>query len=149
MKLQHYLAIAWLMLLCALPLQATADALTVPHEVTEADIKPNLPQPYIVKEGDTLWDIANYFFKNPQKWLKIWERNLYITNPDLIYPGNEIWFSVKQKKNGGLTKVHPQPQVINKPVEKLEKPIDASKLLPALASMGFSSFSTGLLITWG
>jgi len=137
MKLQHYLAIAWLMLLCALPLQATADALTVPHEVTEADIKPNLPQPYIVKEGDTLWDIANYFFKNPQKWLKIWERNLYITNPDLIYPGNEIWFSVKQKKNGGLTKVHPQPQVINKPVEKLEKPIDASKLLTALARQDF------------
>jgi len=137
MKLQHYLAIAWLMLLCAIPLQATADALTVPQEVTEADIKPNLPQPYIVKEGDTLWDIANYFFKDPQKWLKIWERNLYITNPDLIYPGNEIWFSVKQKKNGGLTKVHPQPQVINKPVEKLEPVIDTSKLLTALARQDF------------
>jgi len=137
MKLQHYLAIAYFMFVCALPLQVTADSLAVPQEVSEADIKPNLPQPYIVKKGDTLWDIANYFFKNPHKWLKIWERNLYITNPDLIYPGNEIWFSVKQKKSGGLTKVHPQPQVINKPVEKLEKSIDTSRFLGALARQGF------------
>jgi hypothetical protein len=120
-----------------LPLQVTADSPAVPQEVSEADIKPNLPQPYIVKEGDTLWDIANYFFKNPHKWLKIWERNLYITNPDLIYPGNEIWFNVKQKKSGGLTKVHPQPKVINKPVERLEKPVDTSRFLGALARQGF------------
>jgi hypothetical protein len=137
MKLQHYLAIACIMFACMLPLQVTADSLAVPQEVSEADIKPDLPQPYIVKKGDTLWDIANYFFKNPHKWLKIWERNLYITNPDLIYPGNEIWFSVKQKKSGGLTKVHPQPKVINKPAERLEKPIDTSRFLGALARQGF------------
>ena len=133
MKLQHYLAIACFMLACALPLQVTAASLALPQEVSEADIKANLPQPYIVKKGDTLWDIANYFFKEPQKWLKIWERNLYISNPDLIYPGNEIWFNVEQKKSGGLAKVRPQPQIISKPVERLEKPIDTSLLLTALA----------------
>ena len=138
MKLQHYLTIACFMFICVLPLQATADSLAMSQEVTEADIKPDLPQPYIVKKGDTLWDIANYFFKTPHKWLKIWEKNLYISNPDLIYPGNEIWFNVQQKKkSGGLTVVHPQPQVINKPVEKLEKPIDTSKLLTALARQDF------------
>lgn len=51
-----------------------------------------LSQPYTVKKNDTLWDIANHFFKNPARWMKIWEHNLYITNPDLIYPGNKIWF---------------------------------------------------------
>jgi len=138
MKLQHYLAIASLLFAFALPLQATADSLAMPQEVSEADLKQNLPQPYIVKKGDTLWDIANYFFKNPEKWLKIWERNLYISNPDLIYPGNEIWFDVKKKKkSGGLSKVRPQPKVINKPVEKLEATIDASKLLTALARQDF------------
>ncbi len=143
MKLQHFLVIAWILGICAVPLQASADNLDMPQEVTapevtEADLKPNLPQPYIVKKGDTLWDIANYFFKDPEKWLKIWERNLYITNPDLIYPGNEIWFDVqKKKKSGGLTKVRPQPAVISKPVEKLEPKIDTSQLLTALTRQDF------------
>lgn len=55
-------------------------------------LKSGVTQPYIVKKHDTLWDIARYFFENPTLWMKIWERNLYITNPDLIYPGNKIWF---------------------------------------------------------
>ncbi|MES0371447.1 MAG: LysM peptidoglycan-binding domain-containing protein [Mariprofundaceae bacterium] len=137
MKLQHILVIAWALFVCALPLQATADSLAIPQEISEADIKVNLPQPYVVKKGDTLWDIANYFFKDPEKWLKIWERNLYISNPDLIYPGNEIWFNVKKKKNGGLSQIRPQPKVIYKPVEKLEGKIDTSKLLTALARQDF------------
>jgi len=137
MKLQHFLVIAWMSLACVFPLQATADSLTVPQEVTEADLKENLPQPYIVKKGDTLWDIADYFFKDPEKWLKIWERNLYITNPDLIYPGNEIWFDVQKKKSGGLTKERPQPQVVVKPAERLEPKVDPSRFLNALTRQDF------------
>ncbi|HKI62849.1 MAG TPA: peptidoglycan-binding protein LysM, partial [Mariprofundaceae bacterium] len=76
-------------------------------------------------------------FKDPEKWIKIWERNLYITNPDLIYPGNEIWFDAAQKKQGGLTKVRPQPTVVVKPVERLEAPIDTSQLLTALKRQDF------------
>jgi len=140
MKLQHFLVIAGMLAIFAVPLQASADSLDMPQEVTSADLKPNLPQPYIVKKGDTLWDIANYFFKDPEKWLKIWERNLYISNPDLIYPGNEIWFDVqKKKKSGGITKVRPQPAVISKPVEKLEPKVDTSRLLNALARQDFIS----------
>lgn len=137
MKLQHFLVIAWMLLVCTFPMQVTADSLAVPQEVSEADVKVNLPQPYVVKKGDTLWDIANYFFKDPEKWLKIWERNLYISNPDLIYPGNEIWFDVKKKKNGGLSQIRPQPKVVYKSVERLEAKIDTSKLLTALARQDF------------
>jgi len=137
MKLQHFLVIASLLFIAAMPIPATADNLAMPQEVTEADIKDNLPQPYIVKKGDTLWDIADYFFKEPMKWLKIWEKNLYITNPDLIYPGNEIWFDVEQKKSGGLTRVRPQPAVVVKDVERLEPKIDTSQLLTALARQDF------------
>jgi len=147
MKLQHNLAIFLTWLLCALPMQiltqapslASADELALPKQVAAADIKPNLPQPYIVKKGDTLWDIANYFFKNPKKWLKIWERNLYISNPDLIYPGNKIWFNAKKKKTGGLTAVRPHPLVRIKPVERLESPIDPSLLITALKRQDFIS----------
>ena len=122
-----------------MPCQSQADALMLPEQASSKDIKENLPQPYIVKKGDTLWDIANYFFKNPQKWLKVWERNLYITNPDLIYPGNEIWFNAQKKKQGGLSKVRPQPTVISKPVERLEAEIDTSMILTELARQDFVS----------
>ncbi len=137
MKLQHFFIIAWAFFACTFSVQATANALAIPQEISEADIKADLPQPYVVKKGDTLWDIANYFFKDPEKWLKIWERNLYISNPDLIYPGNEIWFNIKKKKNGGLSQIRPQPKVVLKAVEKLEAKIDASQLLTALARQDF------------
>ncbi|MDQ6995477.1 MAG: peptidoglycan-binding protein LysM, partial [Mariprofundaceae bacterium] len=94
---------------------------------------------------------ANYFFKNPQKWLNVWEQNLYITNPDLIYPGNEIWFKpqnpkVNQTPNQAPLKAdssvpvfHPQPKIINKPVQRLTLASDNSVLLTALLHQDFIS----------
>jgi len=121
------------------PFPASADELALPDQAVNSNIRPNLPQPYIVKKGDTLWDIANYFFKNPKKWLNIWERNLNISNPDLIYPGNKIWFDVKKKKTGGLATVRPHPSVRIKPVDRLEASIDPSLLITALKRQDFIS----------
>lgn len=45
---------------------------------------------YVVKEGDTLWDIAHTFMDDPFLWPKLWKDNKFIINPDLIYPGNLI-----------------------------------------------------------
>ena len=42
---------------------------------------------YIVKKGDTLWDISKKFYKNPFYWGKLWYNNTYINDPDLIFPG--------------------------------------------------------------
>ncbi len=101
------------------------------------DVKADIEQPYMVKKGDTLWHIADYFFNNPKQWIKVWERNLYITNPDLIYPGNKIWFDGKRLRQGGLSLVKPVPQVIIKPVERMEAHTDASIMLTALARQDF------------
>ena len=46
--------------------------------------------PYIIKRGDTLWDISSTFLKDPFLWPLIWKVNPYIKNPDLIYPGNKL-----------------------------------------------------------
>lgn len=45
---------------------------------------------YIVKRGDTLWDISGRFLKSPWMWPKLWEQNRYIVNPHLIFPGEPI-----------------------------------------------------------
>jgi len=105
----------------------------------EQQLKQHPPTPYIVKKGDTLWDIANHFFKDPEQWLRIWEHNLYITNPDLIYPGNEIRFDATQQHQGGLRIVYAKPAVLIKPVQRLEPAIDSRLVLHALERFDFIS----------
>ena len=48
---------------------------------------------YTIQPGDTLWDLAQANFGNPQYWPQLWSINEYITNPHWIYPGNAIQFT--------------------------------------------------------
>jgi hypothetical protein len=45
-------------------------------------------QGYVVQYGDTLWDIAGTHLNNPYRWREIHQHNPFITNPNLIYPGD-------------------------------------------------------------
>ena len=67
----------------------------------KSEIKGELQIPeerrYVVKEGDTLWDISNNTLKDPFLWPRLWKDNKYIINPDLIYPGNIIMFPGEDK----------------------------------------------------
>ncbi len=52
------------------------------------ELTENHPRKYIVKKGDTLWDIASIFLRDPWYWPEIWQRNPQVENPHLIYPGD-------------------------------------------------------------
>lgn len=56
----------------------------------EIQLKPNVPDIYVVKKGDTLWDISNTFLQSPWKWQGIWHNNPEIENPHLIFPGDKL-----------------------------------------------------------
>ena len=58
---------------------AAAAEMTGPH-----------PDTYVVKRGDTLWDISAKFLKKPWLWPEIWQANPQIKNPHLIYPGDVL-----------------------------------------------------------
>ncbi|HEX9206674.1 MAG TPA: LysM domain-containing protein [Steroidobacteraceae bacterium] len=56
-------------------------------------IAENAPERYVVKKGDTLWDISAMYLKDPWYWPEIWYVNPNIANPHLIYPGDVLYFS--------------------------------------------------------
>jgi hypothetical protein len=57
---------------------------------SDSPIRNDRPDEYVVQVGDTLWDIAATFLKDPWYWPEIWYINPEIENPHLIYPGDVL-----------------------------------------------------------
>ena len=61
--------------------------LAMPVAAQETDI----PKTHTVREGDTLWEIAKLYLKNPYRWAEIHAKNKdKIADPHWIYPGQVI-----------------------------------------------------------
>ncbi len=53
-------------------------------------LRADAPNVYIVKKGDTLWDIAKHYLNSPWRWKEIWAVNPQVRNPHWIYPGDKL-----------------------------------------------------------
>ena len=88
-------------------------------------LKEQHPQRYVVKKGDTLWDIAARFLRDPWRWPDIWYVNPQIENPHLIYPGDQVELTYKDgkpqltlRRGGGRRTVKLSPQVRREPLQR-------------------------------
>ena len=64
--------------------------LTFVSVAAAVDLKEGHPDTYVVKRGDTLWDISKRFLGSPWLWPEIWQANPQVQNPHLIYPGDVL-----------------------------------------------------------
>lgn len=63
----------------------------IPASSGDPLLQNSVPDRYVVKSGDTLWDISARFLRNPWRWPEIWGINKdQINNPHLIYPGDVV-----------------------------------------------------------
>ncbi|MGB8436834.1 MAG: LysM peptidoglycan-binding domain-containing protein [Burkholderiales bacterium] len=97
------------LLACALAIPAFAQQPDSSVSGNVLEIRPDAPDRYTVRKGDTLWGISGKFFKEPWRWPEIWRLNKdEIRNPHLIYPGEVVVFD---RATGRLSIQRLEPRV--------------------------------------
>lgn len=71
------------------PAATSAAPVSEPAPV-QSRLNPAHPDRYVVKKGDTLWDISAMFLRDPWFWPEIWYANPQVNNPHLIFPGDVL-----------------------------------------------------------
>lgn len=113
-----------------------------PVAVDSGALQPDYPQRYTVQRGDTLWDIAKHFLKDPWLWPEVWYANPDIKNPHLIYPGDVIVLrfeggkpvlSLERQAPKGLPTVKLSPQIREETIEQAVPTIPLSAIGPFLS----------------
>jgi len=105
------------------PLLAVALLLAPVAGADTISLSPDAPDRYVVQRGDTLWDIAGRFLREPWQWPLIWEENPQIENPHLIYPGDELLLTQLEGKpkitlrRAGRPTVKLSPRVRSEPLQ--------------------------------
>lgn len=123
-----------LLALVVLPLTA--------HGFPSEEVRSDAPTIYTVQKGDTLWGIAAKFLDKPWQWPELWDRNPFISNPDLIYPGDRLRLI---SENGESRLKHQRgerlaPTVEEGPAQRLEaiSTVDPDQVRPFLRRYGLT-----------
>jgi LysM repeat protein len=85
--------------------------------------------PYVVKKGDTLWGISRDLLQDPLLWPRLWEQNSFISNPNLIFPGDQLVVPGKDLSPAAPVVEVPTPAA---PAQTVEAPPPAPPAAPAL-----------------
>jgi hypothetical protein len=85
---------------------------------TQALLRPDHPETYVVQPGDTLWSIAGRFLREPWRWPDVWHANPDVANPNRIFPGDILMVDysggsprIRRADRAGLRTVKLSPRV--------------------------------------
>jgi hypothetical protein len=103
-----------------------------------AELRPDHPERYQVQAGDTLWGIAGRYLEAPWRWREIWQANLGVANPNLIYPGDVLVVSYHGgepvvRVENGMRVVKLQPRVRSEQLDAAIPTIPVSAVGPFLS----------------
>jgi hypothetical protein len=113
----------------------------LPSLAQALSLRADAPKEYIVKRGDTLWEIASRYLKNPWEWKELWRANPNIKNPNHLYAGAVIVLDTYRKK--------PYLRVLSNGTIKLSPNIratEAEEKIPAIPLGDIKPFLTESLI---
>ncbi|MDI6736387.1 MAG: LysM peptidoglycan-binding domain-containing protein [bacterium] len=80
----------------------------------------------IIKKGDTLWDLAGYYYHHPYLWQEFKEYNIF-TDPHWIYPGEKLAIDSKKATQISIL-LEKKVKELKAEKEKDEKRIDELEL---------------------
>jgi len=86
-----------------------------------------------VKKGDTLWDIAKAYLKDPFRWPEVFQRNTdVVENPHWIYPGEVIRIANGEVRPEVLARLNTKPQPLAATATEFDRTVFSA--LPARLS---------------
>lgn len=101
-------------------------------------LNPRHPETYVVQRGDTLWDIAAKFLRDPWNWPEIWQINPQIENPHLIYPGDTLTLVYNDNGRPAVTVTERGPVVSGGGVERLSPRVRELPLESAVPAIPYA-----------
>jgi len=99
-------------------------------------LRADAPARYEIKQGDTLWELANRYLTDPWEWKSLWHANPQIKNPNRLYPGAIIELRYHQRHpylnvlSNGTVKLSPYPRTT--PAPEAIPPIPLTDIRPFL-----------------
>jgi len=122
-----------------LPTASSVGALAIGQPEPSPVLNPRHPDTYVVQVGDTLWDIASTFLRDPWYWPEIWQLNPEIENPHLIFPGDVLSLSYLDDGRPAVTVTERGPVSGSGLVDRLSPRVRSEPLEEAIQTIPYET----------